>query len=364
MTENNHLRALGLMSGTSMDGIDAAIIETDGARIGNFGASIFLPYTEDWRARLRGAVADGAAAPELVDGLTRLHAVAVQRCLAEAGLGAGAIDVIGFHGQTILHDPANRITLQIGDGALLAKLTGVQVVSDFRANDVAAGGEGAPLAPIIHCVLGLDQTRPLAVLNIGGVANVTWLGRGADASSGHQMLAFDTGPGNAMIDDWVRVHAGLDFDADGALAAGGKVDDARLSALMQNPYFSRPPPKSLDRDAFDASIMAGCGLEDGAATLAAFTAHSVAAAAAYFPEAVSQWIICGGGRKNAHIMALLAERLAATVIAAEGAGWDGDALEAEAFALMAARRLNNMPISFPGTTGAPKPLTGGRLHEV
>ncbi|MBT4119143.1 MAG: anhydro-N-acetylmuramic acid kinase [Rhodospirillaceae bacterium] len=364
MTGDRQLRALGLMSGTSMDGIDAAIVETDGVRIHHRGPSIFLPYTEDWRARLRGAVADGAADEALIDGLTRLHAEAVQRCLAEAGLAPQSIDVIGFHGQTILHDPANGVTLQIGDGDLLAALTGVSVVSDFRGNDVAAGGEGAPLAPIIHCVLGQEQTRPLAVLNIGGVANVTWLGRGADASSGHHMLAFDTGPGNAMIDDWVRVHAGLDFDADGALAARGQVDQARLTALMQYSYFSRPPPKSLDRNEFDASNMDGCGLEDGAATLAAFTADSVAAAAEHFPEPVSQWIICGGGRKNGTIMALLAERLAAPVRAAEDAGWDGDALEAEAFALMAVRSLKNMPISFPGTTGVSSPLTGGRLHQV
>jgi anhydro-N-acetylmuramic acid kinase len=358
------MRALGLMSGTSMDGIDAAIVETDGARISKLGSSIFLPYTEDWRARLRGAVADGAADEALIDGLTRLHGEAVQSCLDAAGLDAGAIDVIGFHGQTILHDPANRVTVQIGDGDLLAKLTGVQVVSDFRGKDVAAGGEGAPLAPIIHCVLGQDQTRPLAVLNIGGVANVTWLGRGADPSSGDHMLAFDTGPGNAMIDDWVREHAGLDFDTGGALAARGQVDQAKLAALLENSYFDRPPPKSLDRNAFDGSIMDGCGLEDGAATLAAFTAHSVAAAAAHFPDAVSQWIICGGGRKNGAIMALLAERLGAPVRAAEDAGWHGDALEAEAFALMAVRSLKNMPISFPGTTGAAQPLTGGRLHQV
>lgn len=364
MTGDNQLRALGLMSGTSMDGIDAAIVETDGARIHHLGPSIFLPYTEDWRARLRGAVADATAGTELVDGLTRLHAEAVRRCLDAAGLAAGAIDVIGFHGQTILHDPANGITVQIGDGDLLAELTGVQVVSDFRTKDMAAGGQGAPLAPIIHCVLGQDQTRPLAVLNIGGVANVTWLGSGADAETGHHMLAFDTGPGNAMIDDWVRTRAGLDFDADGALAARGQVDQARLAALMQNPYFSRPPPKSLDRNAFDASLMDGLGLEDGAATLAAFTVDSVAAAAAHFPEPVSQWIICGGGRKNAYIMALLAERLESPVRAAEDAGWDGDALEADAFALMAVRRLKNMPISFPGTTGVEKPLTGGRLHPV
>lgn len=364
MTGDSQLRALGLMSGTSMDGIDAAIVETDGARIHHLGPSIFLPYTDDWRARLRGAVADGAADDALIDGLTRLHADAVRQCLAEAGLDAGGIEVIGFHGQTILHDPANKVTVQIGDGDLLAELTGVPVVSDFRSKDVAAGGEGAPLAPIIHCVLGQEQMRPLAVLNIGGVANVTWLGGAADGLSGHHMLAFDTGPGNAMIDDWVRVHAGLDFDADGALAAEGSVDQARLTALMQNPYFSRPPPKSLDRNEFDASIMDGCGLEDGAATLAAFTADSVAAAAAHFPEAVSQWIICGGGRKNGTIMALLAERLEAPVRAAEDAGWDGDALESQAFALMAVRSLKNMPISFPGTTGAPEPLTGGRLHRV
>ena len=360
--------ALGLMSGTSMDGIDAAIVETDGARIGNLGPSIFLPYSDDWRARLRDAVAaaaannKAAADAELVDGLTRLHAEAVRRCLAEAG--AGAVDVIGFHGQTILHQPAKGITVQIGDGALLAELTGCPVVSDFRTKDVAAGGEGAPLAPVIHCVLGQIEDRPLAVLNIGGVANVTWLGRNADAATGEHMLAFDTGPGNAMIDDWVRHVAGLDFDRNGALAGRGRVDQSRLQALADNPYFSRRPPKSLDRNAFDAGIMDGLGLADGAATLTAFSADCVARAEAYFPEPVGQWIICGGGRNNGHLMALLSDRLAAGVRAAEAAGWDGDALEAQAFALMAVRSLKNMPISYPGTTGVPEPLTGGRLNTV
>ena len=362
MSDGNQMRALGLMSGTSMDGIDAAIVETDGAHIAKFGPAIFLPYSGGWRARLRGAVAAAAADAELVASLTRLHAEAVRRCLAEPG--AGDVDVIGFHGQTMRHDPANGVTVQIGDAALLAELTGVQVVSDFRTKDVAGGGEGAPLAPIIHCVLGQGEARPLAVLNIGGVGNVTWLGQEAEPETGRGMLAFDTGPGNAMIDDWVRIVAGLDFDRDGALAAAGKLDQRRLERLAANPYFSRTPPKSLDRNAFDASLMEGCALEDGAATLAAFTADCVVRAAGHFPEPVRQWIICGGGRKNRHLMALLTEKLAAPVRAAEAAGWNGDALEAQAFALMAVRSLKRMPISFPGTTGVAAPLTGGLLSPV
>jgi anhydro-N-acetylmuramic acid kinase len=364
MAKANFMRALGLMSGTSMDGIDAAVVETDGERIGELGPYAFLPYSDAWRAQLRGAVAEGAADAELIAGLTRLHGEAVRNCLAECGLKAGDIDVIGFHGQTILHDPADRKTVQIGDAAQLAEITGIDVVSDFRSADIAKGGEGAPLAPIFHHVLSKAESRPLAVLNIGGVANVTWLGTGADGATGSGMLAFDTGPGNAMIDDWVRAGAGLDFDRDGLIAARGKVEPRRLEQLMDNSFFSRPPPKSLDRNAFDAGILDGCGLEDGAALLTAFTAESIRRAEEFFPEPVGQWIVCGGGRRNGHLMGVLSSSLAATVRSAESAGWDGDALEARAFALMAVRSMKNMPISFPSTTGVPVPLTGGRLTRA
>ena len=357
------MRALGLMSGTSMDGIDAAILVTDGTRISAFGPAAFLPYSKKWRVRLRDAVAAGSVDAELVEGLTRLHGEAVSLCLGEVGYDLSAIDVIGFHGQTILHDPAGGVTVQIGDGALLANLTGVPVVSDFRAADVAAGGEGAPLAPVLHAVLGKTEARPLGVLNIGGVANVTWLGAQSDLATGRDMLAFDTGPGNALLDDWVR-RAGLDFDQDGALAATGQVDGECLVRLATHPYFSRPPPKSLDRNQFDGVFLDNLSLEDGAATLAAFTAQCVAAAESYFPEPVRGWIVCGGGRKNAHVMGLLAERLRAPLRIAEEAGWDGDALEAQAFALMAVRSLMKLPISYPGTTGVAAPLTGGRLNPA
>jgi anhydro-N-acetylmuramic acid kinase len=352
--------ALGLMSGTSMDGIDAALIETDGEARLKPVAFLTEPYDRAFRARLAQAVASTRADAALQEELTRKHAAAVKALLRQAGTGAGSVALIGFHGHTVFHAPAERRTVQIGDGALLAKLTGIAVVSDFRSADVAAGGEGAPLAPVFHRAIAATLEKPLAVLNIGGVANVTWIG--GDGA----LLAFDTGPGNAPIDDWALAHTGRPVDEGGRLAAAGRVEEPIIAELLADPYFARRPPKSLDRNHFRhaATRLAASAPENGAATLTHFTAAAVAAALAHLPQAPLRWIVAGGGRRNPSLMGALRARLGAPVDPIEAIGWDGDAIEAEAFAYMAVRSRKGLPISFPETTGAPRPMPGGRFHPA
>ncbi len=349
------LRAIGLMSGTSLDGVDAAWLETDGERIGRLGPSLTLPYDPSLRGDLRalldrapGLGRDNAGVASVAARLTARHVEAVRAI----GLPA---DIVGFHGQTILHRPRQGRTWQIGDAALLARETGMRVAWDFRSADVAAGGEGAPLVPVYHAALASPLPRPLAVLNIGGVANVTFVG--ADGA----LLACDTGPGNGPLDDWAQRHGNQDCDRDGVLSAGGRVDLGVLGRLLADPYFARPAPKSLDRLDFAAGLAAS-GLEflspqDGAATLVAFTAEAVARAP--LPQAPRRWLVCGGGRCNPSLMAALRDRLGA-VAPVEAAGWDGDALEAQCFGFLAVRVLRGLPLSFPGTTGVDAPLGGGK----
>ena len=350
------LHAIGLMSGTSLDGVDAAWLETDGERVGRLGPSLTLPYDAALRADLRrlldrapSLARDDAGVAEIATRLTERHIEAVR------ALGRPA-DIVGLHGQTILHRPRQRLTWQIGDAALLARATGLKVAWDFRSADAAAGGEGAPLAPVYHAALAAALPKPLAVLNIGGVANVTYLG--ADGA----VLACDTGPGNGPLDDWASRHSEHACDHDGVLSAGGRVDGGVLARLLADRYFARPLPKSLDRLEF-AAALAASGLEalsaaDGAATLVAFTAESVARAP--LPQAPRRWLVCGGGRHNPSLMAALRERLG-EVAPVESAGWDGDALEAQCFGFLAVRVLRHLPLSFPTTTGVSRPLCGGLI---
>src|ERR1700720_715421 len=269
--------ALGLMSGTSLDGIDVAAIATDGRRRVIPGPALTVPYPAGFRERLR-SVLGGIGLPTEIEAveaeLTRLHAAAIAQFRAQHP--DVAVELVGFHGHTILHRPAERRTWQIGDGALLARLAGVDVVADFRSADVAAGGEGAPLAPLYHAALAGKLPKPVAVLNVGGVANVTWIG------GPEEILALDTGPGNALIDDWVRRHTGAAADLDGALARAGAVSAAHVENFLASSYFGRPPPKSLDRDDFRGAMPTGLSLEDGAVTLTAMTAAGVAAGRRHF----------------------------------------------------------------------------------
>ena len=357
--------AIGLMSGTSMDGIDAALIKTDGEDVVEFGPSLTVPFEDEFKDRLRRILGPaGRAAPgadDLERYLTIMHADAVNSLLSRAELEAADIDVVGFHGHTVHHDPKNGITIQLGEGGLLADWLGIPVVSDFRSRDVNAGGEGAPLVPIFHAALlksAPDVKLPAAVLNIGGVSNVTWVGDGDDG-----LLAFDTGPGNAPLNEWVLGHTGADLDRDGVLAQAGAVNEEVLKAALAHDYFDRKPPKSLDRQEFCRDCAEGLGLEDGAATITAFIAGASVRAAEHFPKPVNTWIVTGGGRLNPVLMKHLREATHADVRTADGIGWDGDAMEAQAFAYLAVRAERWLPITFPTTTGVSEPMSGGNLHQ-
>ncbi len=365
------MRVLGFMSGTSLDAVDMAVLETDGEAIQAFGPAgerklteatraLALEATHAARAWPRGEPAPAVFA-ETARAVADEHFDAASEFLAAHGLSWRDLDLVGFHGQTVLHErpTADRIgrTVQLGDGERLARRAGVPVAYDFRTADVAAGGEGAPLAPVYHAAWARAAgiATPAAVLNIGGVANVTLVPARGD------LAAFDTGPGNGMIDLLVQDRGHGRYDAEGALARAGRVDAAVLAALLSHPYFAAPYPKSLDRYDFPLSAVDGLSLEDAAATLVAFTVEAVARGIDALPERPELLVITGGGRRNPAIVEALRRRLPLAVAHAEDHGWRGDAVEAEAFAYLAARTWRGLPISFPGTTGAPAPMTGGRV---
>ncbi|MFZ5609068.1 MAG: anhydro-N-acetylmuramic acid kinase [Pseudomonadota bacterium] len=357
---------IGLMSGTSMDGIDVALIDTDGADMMAPGPGFTVAYPEGFRQRLAAAVAacwragpgglDPAAHGALEESLTQYHAKAVARLLDETGLAARDIAAIGFHGHTMLHCPERGFTWQMGDGARLARLTGVSVIGDFRRADLAAGGQGAPLAPVFHhaMVRAAGLAPPVMVVNLGGVGNVSWIGpEGA-------LLAFDSGPGNALIDEWAQRHLGRPCDKDGALAAAGRVDEAVLAQLGGHEYFLRKPPKSLDRNSFSIDPVDSLSPADGAATLAAFTAFAVAKALDHLPVRPRLCLVSGGGRLNPVLMAMLGARLGVPVRPIEAIGFAGDLVEAHLFGYLAARVIAGLPFSFPGTTGVKRPQGAAR----
>ncbi len=364
------LRAIGLMSGTSMDGIDVAMIETDGMSVVERGPAREYAYPAAFRRKIGQALEDAktlddrAARPgtlaEVEMELTERHADAVKQFLLETGIDASSVDIIGFHGQTVLHRPDQGLTVQIGDGQALADALQIPVVYDLRANDMAHGGQGAPLVPVYHAALAasLSGDEAVAFVNVGGISNVTFVGRG------HDPVAFDTGPGNALIDQWVQQHAGIPFDDGGRIASEGAVDEDIVAKCLAMPFFAKGPPKSLDRNDFSPELVVRLELSDGARTLAAITAESIFVSALHAPQPPKTWIICGGGRKNLillnHLEAL-AQAKGARVIVAEDAGFDGGAMEAEAWAYLAVRSLKGLPITFPQTTGVKAPTTGGVL---
>jgi anhydro-N-acetylmuramic acid kinase len=364
-------RSIGLMSGTSMDGVDVALVETDGEGVVHLGSFLCQPYSDADRVLLRRALQDArqltdrTARPgslaEAERTITERHVAAVESFLTEHGIDRGMIDIIGFHGQTVLHRPESRLTVQIGDGHELAHRLGIPVAFDFRAPDVAAGGHGAPLVPVFHRALteaaGLEL--PAVILNLGGVANLTYLSaRGADP------LAWDTGPGNALLDDLMLKRTGATMDRDGRAAASGKVDEAALRRLLAHPYFQQPPPKSLDRNAFSGESVEELPLADAAATLVAFTAETIAHALRQVPGRPKRLIAAGGGTKNPVLMAEIARRTGLAIEPAEGLGWSADAMEAQAFAYLAVRSRAGLPLTFPTTTGVPHPMTGGRFADA
>jgi anhydro-N-acetylmuramic acid kinase len=360
--EKQTLTAIGVISGTSMDAIDVSLVTSDGNDRPRFGAGASYPYRDETRRALQGLIAEAERAlteplVELEAAVTADHLAAVERFLAEQKLDKAAIDLVGLHGQTVYHRPEQRFTRQLIDGPAVADALRIPTVDRFRHADVAAGGEGAPFAPLYHRALAQGLEQPVMVLNLGGVGNVTYI-------DGPTVIAFDTGPASAILDDFVLRRRGLAYDADGKLAASGRVHDDLVADFMANPFFDRPAPKSLDRNDFHrrAKVVEALSDEDGAATLAAFTIESVAASLRHVPRAPKRWLVTGGGRLNRHFMAQLARRLGVPVDPVEAAGWDGDTVEAQTFAYLAIRCVKGLPLSEPGTTGVPQAMTGGRLN--
>lgn len=355
--------ALGMMSGTSLDGVDAAMVLTDGVEVLEFGPAAFRPYTDAEREVLRAAL--GRWPGE--DGVAEAAAV-VDAAHAEVAAGFEGVELIGFHGQTLAHDPRARGTHQAGDGDALAAATGCAVVWDFRSADVAFGGEGAPLAPFYHHALArrMGAGAPVGFVNIGGVANITWADpRIADPAARGAIVAFDTGPGNALMDDLLRARGGPAFDADGERAARGTPDERIVARALADPFFARTPPKSLDRDHWAglAAEVHAMDEDDALATLAAVTVLGIEAGVGLCPSRPSRLLLCGGGRKNAHILNALQAILEIEVESVEAADLDGDMLEAQAFAFLAVRAARGMPTSAPGTTGVRAPVSGGRISR-
>ena len=359
------MRILGFMSGTSLDGVDAAILSSDGEAIDDFGPTHLTSFSTAERAIVKEAteqfVATGTAEPRLLAEADDIIVSAHVRCAREllSKPGAGKIELIGYHGQTVLHRPDRGLTIQIGDPARIANTLGVDVVADVRHADMAVGGEGAPLVPIYHAALArkIGKSGPIAFLNVGGVANFTFIG------SDEEIIALDTGPGNGMLDLTVQKRGLGRYDDGGALAASGEVNQAVLSHLLAHPYFEREGPKSLDRYDFPLDIVDDLSAADAAATLVAFTANSVALGARQLPERPELWIICGGGRHNPVIMEALREVLG-TCESADDFGLRGDFIEAEAIGFIAARSVRGLPVTFPNTTGAPSSTTAGKLYKA
>jgi anhydro-N-acetylmuramic acid kinase len=337
-----------------MDGIDAALLETDGEWRVAAGPHAGISYPPGLRRVLLRLPAADVDLTHIEREVTDLHARAVRTLCADAGIDLSSVDLVGFHGQTIRHEPSLRRTWQLGDGQRLADTLGISVVSSFRQNDMDHGGQGAPLVPAYHRALARAAgiTHPVAILNIGGVSNLTLI-------DGDLLHACDCGPGNALIDDWVSSRCAVPYDDGGRIAAAGHVDAPVLAALLAHPYFQRSGPKSLDRNAFSLAAVAAMTAPDGAATLTAFTAAAIAAEAARLPARPHEWIVAGGGRRNLQLLRELRQRLPAAVKTAEDFGWAGEAIEAQAFAYLAARSMRGLPLSWPGTTGAREPVSGG-----
>ncbi|PWW04353.1 anhydro-N-acetylmuramic acid kinase [Hoeflea marina] len=368
------MRAIGLMSGTSMDGIDLAEVTTDGDGTVERGQSFAVPYEAAFRRRLEAALDTAGSIEarsdrpgdlaELEREITIRHADAVEAFLKASGIPREEVGVVGFHGQTVLHRPRLGLTVQLGCGQLLADRLGIPVVYDMRANDMAQGGQGAPLVPAYHRALASSLTgahaaaRPVAFVNIGGISNISYVG--GDGT----LIAFDCGPGNTLIDQWVSRHAGIPYDSGGAIASEGRVLHGLAMRYLGLPFFTAKERMSLDRNDFVLPEDGAAGLEDGARTLAFVTAAAIAHAQQHLPEKPKLWVLCGGGRLNQAIVADLnvATRHTGAVVLAEEVGLNGDSMEAEAWGWLAVRSLKGLPLTYPGTTGVAEPVTGGVLR--
>ena len=371
MAVKSPMRVLGFMTGTSLDAVDMAVLETDGEEIIGLGPAGEKKLDPGVRALLEAAIADAlrlkpgdpipASFAPAAAAIAAEHVAAGEAFMRDNGILPGDLDLIGLQGQTVLHAPpgpdrAEGQTIQLIDAGAVARGLGVPTVYDLRSDDVAAGGQGAPFVPVYHRALAqsLEREGPLVVVNIGGVSNITYID-GADT-----LIACDTGPGNALLDDFMLRTMSKPFDCEGRLAAQGAVDEAWVAAAMQHPFFARLPPKSLDRNDFASLVLRDMPPADGAATLTALTAAAIARIVPLLPKPPKSWIVAGGGARNLTMLRMLRERLApATVEAADTLGWSADAIEAQAFGFLAARGLKGLPLSYPATTGVPIPMTGG-----
>ena len=360
-SKNKVFKAIGCMSGTAMDGIDIALIETDGYEyirpIGFISESHDSAFREKLRSCLNKTSRDSLT-ETIEKEFTLRHIPLIKKLMCNLNVSSQDIDIIGFHGQTIHHNPNEKITIQLGDGQLLSQEIGVPVSYDFRQADIQSGGQGAPLLPIYHKALSVNAgiDLPTAIVNIGGVGNITWIDYDG-------MIAFDTGPGNAMIDDWVKSQTDNLYDEGGKYAANGTIDKDIVKQFTSSDYFLKKYPKSLDRNDFHESSVDGMTLENGAATLTEMTIQSIALAISQCPTPPKSIYISGGGRHNSTIISRLSDAIGITVKPSDTLGWNGDSLEAEGFAYMAVRRVLNEPISFPTTTGCPSPMVGGIIAK-
>ncbi len=357
--QDNIYTAIGMMTGTSMDGLDSAIIKTDGLGFVQSVEHFLIPYDNAFHEILKTAIhsRDEEKLNIMEDALTKIHILSVESLLVKANLKREDIDVIGMHGQTVHHEPEKKISLQIGDCQMLADATGIRVVGKFRQNDIDNGGSGAPLIPIYHAAVASEIEKPVVFLNIGGVANITWVDKN------EQLLACDTGMGNALLNDWIHYKTKNQyFDDKGKIAASGQVNEVILDKMLDDNFFLKPPPKSLDRNEFNLDLIQPLSLADGAATLVEFTVEAVAMIVEMLPSKPKNWFVCGGGRHNLYMLQRLSDRLGVAVQVVEDIGFNGDIMEAEAFAYMAVRKLLNLPISFSGTTGVRNPSIGGELY--
>lgn len=363
MLDTQPVRALGTMSGTSLDGVDAAVLVTDGERIVSFGDTAYRPYSRPERAVIAAALGRWPGAPGV-----EAAAEVVEAAHAQVMARFEGLQLAGFHGQTLAHDPRGRGTHQAGCGRVLAQALGVPVVWDFRSADVRLGGQGAPLAPFFHfaCARWIEADGPVAFVNLGGVGNLTWVdpSRPAPEAEG-ALVAFDTGPANAPLNDLMQARRGLECDRDGALGAQGRVDETVIADFLAHPHFGRIPPKSLDRDAFaDLNArVAHLSDADAAATLTAAVASSVARGLEHCPHPPRQLLVCGGGRLNPLMMDMLRQRSGISAVQVEEVGLNGDMLEAQAFAYLAVRVMRGLPTSCPSTTGVAAAVGGGEISR-
>lgn len=352
---------IGLMSGTSLDGIDAAILKTDGYNHLEPLGFLTLPYDDVLRNEIRLCLGKKDKTPEttrkIENKITLKHVDIVQALIEKENLKAQDIDLIGFHGQTIYHNPSLQKSVQLGNGSLLAEKTNIPVIYDFRRADMESGGEGAPFLPLYHRarISSCAVEKPCLILNIGGVSNITWIGENED------ILAFDTGPGNALMDDLIYQRTGQRYDESGILASKGSVNGHVLNILTDTAYFEKNPPKSLDRDEWDLNLFQNLNTEDALATLANLTVFCISKGLEHLPIKPENCFVTGGGRYNDFLMKELSQKLDIPVSPVEFLGWNGDLLEAEGFAYLAVRSLLGEPLSLPKTTGVPYPQTGGIL---